>query len=118
HLVERLLGAKQVENPEEHLKMTPLDKGSLIHEALELFMLDVLKRDREDQPGPNEAWTRDDRRHMTGIVEDLFIRYQARGLTGRPIFWQRDRATILADLQKFLDADSEYRRTKQTWPQA
>jgi hypothetical protein len=55
---------------------------------------------------------------MTGIAEDLFIRYHARGLTGRPIFWQRDRATIRADLQKFLDADSEYRREKQTWPQA
>jgi ATP-dependent helicase/nuclease subunit B len=44
--------------------------------------------------------------------------YEARGLTGRPIFWRRDRARILADLELFLDGDDLNRRTHRTRPVA
>ena len=41
HFVEDLLGAAPVENPEDALMITPIDKGNLVHEALERFILEV-----------------------------------------------------------------------------
>ena len=40
--------------------ITPLDKGSLVHAALERFLLEVLDRPPADRPQPGQAWTRDD----------------------------------------------------------
>ena len=37
--------------------ITPLDKGSLVHEALEQLPLDVLDRPLADRPKPGEPWT-------------------------------------------------------------
>ena len=60
HLVEDLLRAAPVENPEDNLMITPLDKGSLVHAALEEFLLRVLDRPLADRPQPGQPWTRDD----------------------------------------------------------
>ena len=41
------------------------------------------------------------------------------GLTGRPIFWRQDKKRILADLLRFLQEDSDARRTRRhpaRWP--
>src|SRR5205085_6072343 len=43
---------------------------------------------------------------------------EQRGLTGRAICWRRDRAHILADLERFLDADDENRRRHRSRPLA
>ena len=39
------------------------------------------------------------------IAEEVFTRYRERGVTGRPMFWRRDRARILADLEQFAAED-------------
>jgi ATP-dependent helicase/DNAse subunit B len=107
-----------VENPEDRLEITALDRGSLVHEALERFMLEVLARPEHEQPGPDQSWTAADRERMAEIGSRLCDDYEARGLTGRPIFWRRDRAHILADLQRFLDIDDGNRRKHRTRPLA
>ena len=48
----------------------------------------------------------------------LCDRAEALGITGRPIFWQRDRRRILNDLGLFLVEDSRHRRTHGTSPLA
>jgi hypothetical protein len=53
---------------------------------------------------------------MAEIGREVCDSYEARGLTGRPIFWRRDRARILADLQLFLDHDDRLRRAHRTRP--
>jgi len=44
--------------------------------------------------------------------------YHARGLTGRPMFWRRDRAQLLALVDRFLDDDTARRRARGTRPVA
>jgi hypothetical protein len=118
HLVEDLLRAAPVENPEDSLMITPLDKGSLVHDALEHFLKTALERDAADRPQPGRSWTAADHARLQEIGAALCDRYEARGLVGRAIFWARDRRRILADLDATLVVDSAHRITYGTAPLA
>ncbi len=111
YLMRNVLQVEEVENPEDELQITPRDKGSLVHQALEEFILEVLARPEPDRPGPHERWSPSDRARMVSIGGRVCDDYEQRGLTGRPIFWQQDRRRIIADLLHFLDADSFYRES-------
>lgn len=116
YFLRDVLRVDDIDNPEDELQITPLDKGKLVHRALETFVLEVLARPAGSPPGPDDPWTADDHNRLTAIAEELFARYEARGLTGRPIFWRRDRAEILGDLRGLLRADDRHRREHRTRP--
>jgi len=118
HYVQDLLKAPPVENPEDNLMITALDKGSLIHQILEDFLGGVLARPAADRPGAFDPWTVADRARLQAIGEQRCDEVAAQGLTGRPIFWKRDRRRILADLQRFLDEDQRHRAATGTVPVA
>jgi hypothetical protein len=118
YLLGNVLGVSEVENPEDSLSITPRDWGSLVHEAMERFIVDVLARPPAEQPAPTEPWTDTDRAHLVEIGEAVCARYEARGQTGRAVFWHRDKKKILADLDRFLRADSAHRLTVGTRPVA
>ena len=118
HLVEDLLGAPPIENPEDALVITPIDKGNLVHDALERFIEQVLARPADQRPGPGIPWTAADVARLDEIGSALCDQYEALGLTGRPIFWRRDRRRILNDLATFLLLDSAHRITVGTAPAA
>lgn len=118
YLLHDLLGVDAVENPEEQLRITALDWGNLVHEALERFLAEVLARPAERQPGPHDAWSVTDRAQLVAIGERLCDEYEARGRAGRPVFWRRDRARILADLRRFLDEDDRARAARGARPHA
>jgi hypothetical protein len=118
HLIEDLLRAAPVANPEDNLMITPMDRGSLIHDALEAFLLRVLERPASARPGPGAAWTAADRDLLQQIGSAHCDRYEANGLTGRRIFWTRDRRRILADLDRTLERDSAHRLAVGTAPLA
>ncbi len=118
YLLGNVLGVEEVENPEDRLRMSPLDLGSLVHEVLERFVLEVLDRPAAAQPGPDDPWTAADHARMRAIGEEVCAHYEGHGLTGRPIFWQRDRRRLLADLDTFLHKDSGYRALTGTRPVA
>ena len=44
YLLRSILGVQEVENPEDELQITPLEKGSLVHEVLEHFIKEALDR--------------------------------------------------------------------------
>lgn len=113
-----LLGVEPVENPEDRLRISPLDLGSLVHEVLELFVADVLARPLDRQPAPHGAWTEDDHRSLRTIADGVCERYEGRGLVGRPLFWHRDRQRLQADLDRFLAEDSAHRAARGTRPVA
>ena len=46
YFVEYMLRADGVENPEDRLQISPLDRGNLVHAALERFILEVLDASR------------------------------------------------------------------------
>ncbi len=118
HLIEDLLRAAPVENPEDNLMITPMDKGSLIHDALEAFLLRVLERPESARPAPGAAWSAADHDLLQQIGSAQCDRYEANGLTGRRVFWTRDRRRILADLHRTLEHDSTHRRAVSTTPLA
>jgi RecB family exonuclease len=111
YLMRNILSVEEVDNPEDELQITPRDKGTLVHQALEDFIGGVLARPEADRPGPHEPWTASDRALMASIGERVCDDYERRGLTGRPIFWHQDRRRIIADLLRFLEADSLYRES-------
>jgi RecB family exonuclease len=55
---------------------------------------------------------------MAEVAEELCDEYEARGLTGRSIFWRRDRTRLLDDLQQFLRADDARRAAHGLRPHA
>jgi hypothetical protein len=118
YFVQDVLGIEAVENPEDRLEITALDKGSLVHEVLERFVGEVLSRGSAGLPDPHQAWTAADHDLIAEIGAAVCDQYESRGLTGRPIFWRRDRARILADLQRFLRADDRNRAAHGTRPVA
>ena len=116
HFVLDILGASPVENPEDNLMITALDKGTLVHQILEDFLGEVLARPESDRPGPTDQWTFADHARLQSIGEQRCDEVHARGITGRGIFWKRDRRRILSDLSTFLLRDDAHRATHGTTP--
>lgn len=114
YFVRHLLRVQPIEQPEDVLQITPLDKGNLVHAALEQFIEDALARDRV--PAVGGRWTDDDRARLAAIASDLCDEAEADGLTGRALFWQRDRGKILADLDRFLTEDDGLRNASGATP--
>jgi ATP-dependent helicase/nuclease subunit B len=118
YFARNILGVEEVENPEEELAITPLTRGSLVHEVLEEFVRDVLARPAAAQPGPSQPWTAADRDRMVAIAERHCKEFEEQGRTGRPVFWRRDKPRIIDDLLHVLDLDSEHRAANGTRPVA
>jgi len=118
YLMADVLDVAEVEHPEDLLRISPLTRGGLVHRALEQFVGEVLVRDPGRQPTPDEPWSETDHERMAAIGAVLCDEYQARGLTGRPIFWRRDRRDILEELRLFLLHDSDDRAARRSRPVA
>ena len=108
YLLEYLLRVEVPELPEDRYEVTPLDRGSLVHETLDLFLAEVLARP-EGAPAPDVAWSDTDRDRLREIAEARMAMYEAQGRTGRRLFWHRDRRRILAELDRFLTEDDDVR---------
>lgn len=116
YFMRHLLRVEPVEDPAETLWISPLDRGSLVHEILERFLLAVLARPAEAQPGPDDPWTADDHRLLATIGAELCAEYEARGVVGRTLFWQRDQARILGRVDRLLGEDDARRRAVRSRP--
>jgi ATP-dependent helicase/nuclease subunit B len=94
YFAEAVLGVSVPDNPERAFQMNPLDKGSMVHEVLERFIAGVI------------AGAPRDVERLTAVAETVFAEYEARGVTGRDVFWQRDRTRVLRDLVELLVLDA------------
>ena len=114
YFMEHLLRVEPVENPEELLEMTALERGSLVHDVLEEWLTEQLAA----PPAPHAPWPQPARERLFAIGEEHCRRADARGVTGHRLMWHRDRQRILADLERFLEADDERRRRGRLVPVA
>jgi ATP-dependent helicase/nuclease subunit B len=78
----------------------------------------VLARPPERQPAPTEPWSVDDHVRIRTIAGEVCAEYEAQGVTGRPVFWRRDRAQIVALADRFLFEDDRQRAKAGTRPVA
>jgi RecB family exonuclease len=106
YLLSRVLRVREVERPEATDRISPLDRGSLIHAVLAAFLDRV-----EARTSPDEAWTDDERALLLAIGEEHCNKSEAEGLTGRPLLWKLERRRILRELAWFLDCDEHIRAT-------
>ena len=100
------LGA--VEAPEEITTITPLERGSLVHEILEHFIAEAVREGW--MPGPEEPWGEGGRERIVEIAEERFGDAEERGVTGLSLMWRIERLNIVSDLHTFLEEDSALRR--------
>jgi RecB family exonuclease len=116
YFVNHLLQVEPVEDPAQLLTISAWDRGSLVHEVLQSFVDDVLARPLDRRPAPDRPWSPTDHARMRELAERVCDDYEARGLTGRPVFWRRERAQILALADRFLTDDDTHRRRDGTQP--
>src|SRR5205085_1718843 len=76
YFVHDVLGVEPVENPEEQLRISAIDRGELVHRALEGFILEVLDRPPGDQPAPDQPWSPGDRARLLTIADQLCRDYE------------------------------------------
>ena len=98
-----LLGVRPIDEPDDEITITPLERGSLHHEALDRFHRDVIEG-RLPQPD-GRGWTDAHRRALRRHLTDVCARSELRGRTGRPAFWADEQERMLADLEGWLDHD-------------
>ena len=99
------LGA--LETPEDTTRMTPLERGRLIHKILEDFI--VQSRDSGSLPPSGLPWTGADHQRLLQIAETEFGAAEARGVTGKPLLWDLEKQNIRDDLGTFLVAEASIR---------
>lgn len=109
YFLGRVLRIEERDDPRDELQITPIDKGSLIHDILEQFF-----KQASSQPLPDERWSNDERERLLDIAREKLDQAKEQGLTGRDLLWQRDRRRILNDLQTLLDQDEIHRKKLQT----
>src|SRR5690606_32917762 len=99
-----VLRVAEIEEPGEILVLSPVDRGQILHDALDQFFTEAGDRDRYD------SWTPADRARMQEIGIATCERYEAMGRAGKPSLWAIERARILSELSEFLDAEEARRR--------
>ncbi len=107
YFAQSLLRLRAVKEPEEREMMDAAERGTLIHEVLQRFFTTQLERGR---PEPNEPWTEDDAALLMQYTEEALADAERRGLTGLDVFAGHEARTIKADLRRFLEEDTLFRR--------
>jgi ATP-dependent helicase/nuclease subunit B len=105
YFVQRLLGVRPNENPEEIVRISPLERGSLIHRSLDRLVEEL----RGQLPGYGEPWTHDHKLLLREIALEEGTSVAAHGMSGHPRLWEHELKVILDDLDWMLDDDSQKR---------
>jgi len=121
YLFEQLLGLSAITEPEQILRLSALERGHLVHEAIDRFYRPLIANRHawssdepmpslgpgRGPPGPGRSPSDEDRSELVRLGEVLADEAEERGLVGLPLLWQRDRAVLLADLGELLDYDEQ-----------
>jgi ATP-dependent helicase/nuclease subunit B len=114
YFLGQVLGLSDRDDPERVLELSPLDRGSGVHEALEDFLAEVIE---QGAPSPDEPWSEGHRARLQEIAQEKLADYERRGRTGRPVNWQLTKGDVLALLDGFLSSDDEHRATTRSVPE-
>jgi RecB family exonuclease len=118
YLVGQVLGVRVLERPEQIERLSPRDRGSLVHAVLERFLREEVARPADERIRPGADWSDERVGRLHAIADEVCREYEARGLTGRTLLWELDRATVHRELERFLAVDTEHRRTSGAVPEA
>ncbi len=107
YFVRHILKVEAIDDADDEHRISPLDRGSLVHRILERWLADAIAEDAV--PPPGTRWPESWRTRLLAVGKEECDRLTKRGLVGRRLYWEHDRRQILADLVRFLDFDNERR---------
>ena len=107
YFMRHILRVEAIDDADDHHRISPLERGSLVHRILERWLAEAIAEGAV--PAPRTRWPESWRAHLLAVGEEECDRLAARGLVGRRLYWEHDRGQILADLVRFLDFDDEQR---------
>ena len=103
YFIRHVLRVDPVEDPEESYRITPLTRGSLIHDVLDNWLDEQIAENAV--PAPGIGWQEAQLRRLLELGHVEAERLAARGMVGRRVYWQRERQVLLQDLAGFLAFD-------------
>ena len=103
--MQYVLGVEPVEQPDEQLQISPKDRGTLVHDALDEFHQRVVAGDLP-QPGA-AGWGPVHRQALLQAFEHAAGRMERGGLVGRTAFWMAEQTRQRHELMAWLHADSQ-----------
>lgn len=108
YFLRHLLRVGPVELPEDVVRISALDRGSVLHDVLD----DLVTASLADgwAPRQHEPWPGTARDLLDGFAQARFAKAEQRGVTGFALLWELDRAALLTDLRTWLDHDDARRR--------
>ncbi len=104
YFVRYVLGVRPLDEPEDIEAVTPLDRGSALHAAIDRLQQAVLSGQLPD-PAP-VGWTDVHRQALQEVGALVADELEAAGRTGRPASWFNERAALLAELDRWIVADA------------
>lgn len=114
YFVRHVLGVLPVEDPDEQYRISPLTRGSLIHDTLDRWITAALTDG--SVPDPGRAWPQSSLELLHEIATDVARRLEHRGLVGRKVYWGRDQQVIRRDLETFARFDEHQRAAHGSTP--
>ncbi len=118
YLLANVLRVPAEETPERLLELSPLDRGTLVHEVLEQFVRNELERPEAERTPVGQPWPADALERMLRIMGEVAADAEAKGLTGKATLWRLHREEIATDLAAFIEVDDWYRTEESLVPVA
>ncbi len=112
YFLGNVLRLSALENPDEIVAISPMERGSLIHAILERFVTETQADGATADP--SLPWRDEDHLKLMEIAEVTFAEAEARGVTGKPLLWNLVKQDIRDDLTTFLEEDSRLRAGQNT----
>ena len=116
YLVQHVLGIREVEDPEEIVQISALDKGNVMHRVLDRFVQDAL--DSGSEPRDGAPWPESDADRLEALIGEEFAAAEASGRVGLLRLWEVAGRVMREDLRNFLAQDDARRATGRLTPVA
>lgn len=105
YFMRHLLRLHPIDEPDDDVTVTPLERGSLHHEALDRFHRAVIAG---ELPQPtSHGWADVHREALVRFFAESADESEQRGRTGRPATWANERRIMLADVLGWLERDGD-----------
>jgi hypothetical protein len=105
YFVRYVLGVRPVDEPDDIVSVTPLDRGTALHGAVHRLHQAVLTG-AVAPPGPS-GWTDEHAALLVRFGNEVADELEAAGRTGRRAFWSVDRPAMLRELARWIVADRD-----------
>jgi hypothetical protein len=99
YFMARVLRVEELERPEARERVSPAERGTIIHDVLQEFVAEY------PRAAPDQPWSLDERAALRAIAERHCDGAEEHGITGRAVWWKLDRARILRELDAVLETD-------------